>query len=119
MSIYSFFFWFFSSFYVRERGEHLNSLEIFKYMGTTKTNQRKKEYIFQKVNEMGMAGLGYNEEKLIAEFILDCNTSRKTALEMLNVFATAERLIRKDGKVYSKAFFNNNLTLKQGVTENV
>ena len=86
-------------------------------MGTAKTNQKKKEYIFGKVNEIGSCGMGYNEEKLIAEFILDCNTSRKTALELLNVFEKAERLIRKDGKVYSRAFFNNDLTLK--VAENV
>lgn len=81
-------------------------------MGTTKTTLAKKNYIFNKVNELSVLGLGYSYNKLIAEFILDCNSSRRTAVELLNAFVEAERFLIKDEKIYSLAFFNKDLTFK-------
>jgi hypothetical protein len=82
-------------------------------MGTAKTSAFKKNYIFNKVNSQGEYGLGYREEKLIAEFILDTNSSRKTVLELLKTFENAERIIRSEGMIYSLAFFNKDLSIKQ------
>ena len=82
-------------------------------MGTARTSIIKKNYIWEKINKQSSFGLGYSEEKLICEFILDCNTSRKTALELLKAFETAERIIRKEGKIYSKGYFNDDLTTKE------
>lgn len=75
-------------------------------MGTAKTNQLKKTYIWKKINEQSAAGLGYSEKKLIAEFILDCNTSRKTAIEILKTLEDAERIIKINGSVFSLAYFD-------------
>jgi hypothetical protein len=82
-------------------------------MGTARTSIIKKNYIWEKINKQSSFGLGYSEEKLICEFILDCNTSRKTALELLKAFETAERIIRREGKIYSKGYFNDDLTIKE------
>lgn len=82
-------------------------------MGTARTSIIKKNYIWDKINKQSACGLGYSEEKLICEFILDCNTSRKTALELIKAFETAERIIRKEGKIYSRRYFNDDLTIKE------
>lgn len=82
-------------------------------MGTTKSAIIKKNYIINKIMEQSRWGMGYDEKKLISEFILDMNTTRKTALELIKVFDDAGRIIRKDNKIYSKTFFNDDLTFKE------
>lgn len=82
-------------------------------MGTARTNQVKKNYLWKKINDQSACGLGYAEQKLIAEFILDCNTSRKTALEMIKTFLDAERIARKEGKLYSRIYFDENMKFKE------
>ena len=77
----------------------------------------KKNYIWGKIEETAAVGLPYDEKKLIAEFCLDCNTSKKTALEILKLFEDAERIIRKDEKIYSKGVFNEDLSVKEELSE--
>ena len=65
------------------------------------------------VNSQGICGLGYNEEKLISTFCLANFSTRKTALEILKDFENTDKIIRKDGVVYSRRFFNPDLTVKE------
>lgn len=78
-------------------------------MGTTRTANQKKYVMWSKINVQSACNLPYDEKKLIAEFILDMATTKKTAVELLKVFEDAERIIRRDGKIYSKAFFTDDL----------
>lgn len=84
-------------------------------MGTTRSNLEKKSYLWKKLKEQASAGLPYSEKKIIAEFCIDCGTTRKTALEMLKLLEDAERIIRTEGKIYLTAVFNSDLTIKEGV----
>lgn len=58
-------------------------------------------------------GLGYDEEKLIAEFIVDNQSTRRTALEILRTFFKMEKIFERDGKIYVRTFFNDDLTFKE------
>ena len=62
-------------------------------MGTTRTNLIKKNFIWKRVDELSKDGLGYSEKKLIAEFVLDCDSTKRTALELIKNFEDAERML--------------------------
>lgn len=87
-------------------------------MGTTRSNQLKKQFMWKRVNDQSSAGLGYAYDKLIAEFIIDCDSTRKTAIELIKTFVEAERFIIIDKKIYSLAFFDKEGKLiENGTTE--
>ena len=78
-------------------------------MGTTQTRANKQIWMMNviKANEINKTCV--DEEKLIAEFCFSCLASRKNAIELLNQFEVAKRIIREDGKIYTK----ENWDLKQ------
>jgi hypothetical protein len=82
-------------------------------MGTKYTAKNKLTWLWNKLEDQGIFGLGYSEKKLIAEFIIVHGTTRRTALEAIKTFEDAEKIIRKDGVIYSKAYFNEDLSIKQ------
>ena len=81
-------------------------------MGTLRTAQAKKNFIWSKVNSQSAGGLGYDEKKLVAELVLETNTTRRMAMELIKVFEDAEKIIRREGKIYSKAYYNDDLSFK-------
>lgn len=77
-------------------------------MGTIRTNMDKKFWIMRKIDDMGICGLGISENFLIADFCLIFNSQRKTIMEMLRNFEEGKRVLRKEGKIYSLKWFNEN-----------
>jgi hypothetical protein len=84
-------------------------------MGTIKSAKEKRDYIWEMVNSQGICGLGYDEEKLISVFCMNNFSTRQTCKELLKEFEMNDKIIRKNGKVYSRLFFNPDLTLREDV----
>jgi hypothetical protein len=86
-------------------------------MGTKYTAKFKLNWMWNKLEEQGIFGLGYEEKQLIAEFVIAHGTTRRTALDLIKIFEDAKKIIRKEGKIYSKAFFNDDLSIKEEIVE--
>jgi len=69
--------------------------------------------LWNAVNTQGASGLHYEEDKLISAFCLAQNSTRKTALEILKILEDTDKILRKDGKVYSRVYFNHDLSMRE------
>ena len=86
-------------------------------MGTLRSAQVKRTWIWNTVNSQGVVGLGYEEEKLISAFCVTYSSTHKTAVEIIKDFELTDKIIRKDGMVYSRRFFNPDLSIREEMFE--
>lgn len=82
-------------------------------MGTYKSAQLKRRWLWDAINSQGASGLSYDKEKLISAFCLDHFSTRKTAIEILQAFEDTDKIVCKDGKIYSRVYFNRDLSIRE------
>jgi len=75
----------------------------------------RTHWFLEKLNSQGVAGLGYPQEKLLAEFCLFFGASMRVAPDYLKELESAERIVIKDGSVYSRRFFDAKANIREEV----
>lgn len=81
-------------------------------MGTENSAQIKKDWFQARFNLAKEKQVSLDEEKVIAEFCLDCFSTRKTALQIIRNFEMTGRIIRwRKELLYPELYkeINNNL----------
>ena len=68
-------------------------------MGTRLTKQQKQEWMSARFNQARTKGINLDKEKLIAAFVLDNFSSRKSAQELLELYAIMGIITIKDNEV--------------------
>ena len=98
--------------------KHTNTYKgfILKFRMTLQDKRLYKiNWIMLKLRSQGVAGLSYNEEKLIAECCRFFGATKRYVLEYLNELELTNEILRIDGKLYSSQFFNSDGSVKEEV----
>jgi len=84
-------------------------------MGTQYTRRSKIEWFLPRINQAMEQGYVVDEEKLIAEFCLANNSTRKTALEILKLLELHKRIVRVDGRIWTPEAYEAEMILRRAV----
>lgn len=76
------------------------------FMSLQNRKRARTAWLMHKINEQGSWGLGYSENKLLAEFCLFFGASLRVAPDYLKELESAGKILRKEGSAFSLAFFN-------------
>ena len=70
-------------------------------MSTPKARQHRKQSLFQMIEQGLQPGIFVNEEKIIAYFSEIYGTMRRTVLGYLRELELSDKIIRKDGDIWT------------------
>ena len=78
--------------------------------------KRRIKWIYQRIKDTSAAGLGIEEEFLIADCMFEWGVSRRTMVEYLNALIRTNRVVvdERDGHLYTK-LFHDVLRRKRGL----
>lgn len=84
-------------------------------MGTQRTARYKQQWLIKEINDMGILGLGYDEDRLIAKFCIAHSSTRHKAKELIELNIASENIVRKDKSLYSLKYCNEDGSIRNDV----